>query len=117
MDIKQLLTMQKSFDRYLAAKQIGQASNDELDEWNRSVLDKKLLALNVEVGELANATRCFKYWSEKENEGTERILDEFADILHFLLSVANSLQFTSEEIEHAYIRKHSENYRRQAEGY
>ena len=117
MEVKELLKMQKSFDRYLAAKQIGQASNEKLDEWNRSVLDKKLLALSVEVGELANATRCFKYWSEKENEGTERILDEFADVLHFLLSVANSLEFTSEDIEHAYIKKHSENYRRQAERY
>jgi len=117
MDIKELLTMQKSFDRYLAAKQIGQTNNEKLDEWNRSVLDKKLLALSVEVGELANATRCFKYWSTKEDEGKERILDEFADVLHFLLSVANSLDFTDEDIEHAYIRKHSENYRRQAEGY
>lgn len=50
MDIKELLTMQKSFDRYLAAKQIGQSDNEKLDEWNRSVLDKKLLALSVEVG-------------------------------------------------------------------
>jgi dimeric dUTPase (all-alpha-NTP-PPase superfamily) len=117
MEIKELLTMQKAFDRYLAAKHIGKSSNEKLDNWNRSALDKKLLALSVEVGELANATRCFKYWSTKEDEGKERMLDEYADVLHFLLSVANSLQFTSEDIEHAYIRKHSENYRRQAEGY
>ncbi len=117
MEIKELLKMQKSFDRYLASKQIGQVDNENLDEWDKAVLDKKLLALSVEVGELANATKCFKYWSTKKDEGMERILDEYADVLHFLLSVANSLGINAEDIEQAYIKKHSENYRRQAEGY
>lgn len=117
LKIKDLLKMQKSFDRYLAHISTGLDNQEELDLWNKVVLDKKLLALSVEVSELANATKCFKYWSEQGPESTERIHDEFADVLHMLLSVANSLKMTSEDIEHAYIKKHSENYKRQAEGY
>ncbi len=49
--------------------------------------EKRTLALLVEVGELANATRCFKYWSNKNGESHERILDEYADGLHFFLSL------------------------------
>ncbi|HPS18980.1 MAG TPA: dUTP diphosphatase [Bacilli bacterium] len=49
--------------------------------------EKRTLALLVEVGELANATRCFKYWSNKNGESRERILDEYADGLHFFLSL------------------------------
>ncbi len=49
--------------------------------------EKRLLALYVEVGELANATRTFKFWSEKPSEPREAVLEEYADGLHFLLSL------------------------------
>jgi len=48
---------------------------------------RRSLSLLVEIGELANATRCFKYWSNKSSESQERILDEYADGLHFFLSL------------------------------
>lgn len=48
---------------------------------------KRTLALLVEIGELANATRCFKYWSTKNGESRDRVLDEYADGLHFFLSL------------------------------
>ncbi|MGM8215558.1 dUTP diphosphatase [Bacillaceae bacterium W0354] len=51
------------------------------------VLDDKILALMVEVSELANETRCFKYWSKKGPNGREVILEEFVDGIHFLLSL------------------------------
>lgn len=48
---------------------------------------KRILAFTVELSELANATRCFKFWSNKESEEKARIIDEFADGLHFILSI------------------------------
>ncbi|MDQ0351211.1 dimeric dUTPase (all-alpha-NTP-PPase superfamily) [Alkalibacillus filiformis] len=47
----------------------------------------KVLALNVEVGELANETRCFKYWSQKGPSDREVILEEYVDGIHFILSL------------------------------
>lgn len=49
--------------------------------------DRRIMALIVEIGELANATRCFKYWSNKGSEPKEIVLDEYADGLHFFLSL------------------------------
>lgn len=49
--------------------------------------ERRILSLLVEIGELANATRCFKYWSNKGSEVKERVLDEYADGLHFFLSL------------------------------
>lgn len=49
--------------------------------------EKRIMALIVEIGELANTTRCFKYWSNKGMEAKEVILDEYADGLHFFLSL------------------------------
>ena len=48
---------------------------------------RRLMACYVEIGELANATRCFKYWSNKGCEAEEIVLDEYADGLHFFLSL------------------------------
>ena len=61
--------------------------------------DKRLLALLVELGEFANATRTFKFWSFKPSESKERVLDEFADGLHFLLSLGLAYSFRLDSIE------------------
>ncbi|WP_085829043.1 dUTPase [Clostridium massiliodielmoense] len=110
MELKKFLEMQKKLDAAIVEKHYGKIEQKEF-------LNERLLALNVEVGELANATRCFKYWSTKGPESKERILDEYADVMHFWLSVGHTLGFTAEEIEKAYLKKHKENYRRQEQGY
>ena len=61
--------------------------------------EKRLLALLVELGELANATRAFKFWSFKPSESKERVLDEFADGLHFLLSLGLAYDYVLDSID------------------
>lgn len=175
MNLEKLYKMQEELDKYILEKHNTKMRKEEL-------LDKTILSLLVEVGELANATRCFKHWSLKGPESKERLLDELADCLHFYLSIGNQigegylnirmesgfkgldinssltfellvlysylgafgnecsmsgvdleeiyqsigdsifkiidlLDFTDEEVEQAYLKKHEENYRRQREGY
>ena len=62
-------------------------------------LERRFLSLYVEIGELANATRCFKYWSNKPSEPRERVMDEFADGLHFLLSLGVALNIKNKCFE------------------
>ena len=57
----------------------------------KELLDNTILALLVEVGELANTTRCFKHWSTKGMMDKEIVLDEFSDCLHFYLSIGNQV--------------------------
>lgn len=52
---------------------------------------RRILALLVELGEFANATRCFKYWSIKKSEPLKTVLDEYVDGLHFFLSLGIDL--------------------------
>lgn len=54
---------------------------------------ERLLALQVEVGELANETRCFKYWSVKSPSPRSEILEEYVDGIHFILSLGLTLGF------------------------
>lgn len=57
------------------------------------LLEERLLALQVEVGELANETRCFKYWSVKQPSERTEILEEYVDGIHFILSLGLTLGF------------------------
>ena len=78
MDLSDLFKKQKELDQVIA-------SNHHVSYENTR--EKRILALIVEIGELANATRCFKYWSNKGSEEKSIVLDEYADGLHFFLSL------------------------------
>lgn len=56
-----------------------------------STMSRRVMALLVELGELANETRTFKFWSTKGPSPKAKILDEYADGLHFLLSLGLAL--------------------------
>ncbi|MBM7660594.1 dimeric dUTPase (all-alpha-NTP-PPase superfamily) [Bacillus mesophilus] len=63
---------------------------------NESLFERKVLALLVELGELANETRCFKYWSKKPSSDTKIILEEYVDGVHFILSLGIELNVHEE---------------------
>ena len=66
---------------------------------NKSLTSKKILALQVEIAELANETRCFKFWSDKGPSNRNIILEEYVDCLHFILTLGLEKQFNDIEIE------------------
>lgn len=66
---------------------------DELyDSNNREIIEKNILELLVELGELANETRCFKYWSTKKINNKEEILEEYADCMIMALYFCNMVK-------------------------
>lgn len=67
---------------------------------------RRLMACLVEIGELANATRCFKYWSNKGPETDDIVLDEYADGLHFFLSLGIDIGTSKRSYN---ITKHEDN--------
>lgn len=73
-----LFKMQKQLDSYIE-------ENHNLQE--RDLFQDKYLALLVELGELANETRCFKFWSNKSRSSLDVILEEYVDGIHFILSL------------------------------
>ncbi|TLS39164.1 dUTP diphosphatase [Pseudalkalibacillus caeni] len=84
MNVTQLFQMQKNLD-----DRILEEHKLERDE----IFHEKLLALQVEIGELANETRCFKYWSLKPPADKNVILEEFVDGIHFILSIGIDLGY------------------------
>ena len=119
MELKEFYKLQSKLDKIIVDKSFN-VIGDEMTEINhnsKEFLNERILALFTEVGEFANATRCFKYWSNKPSENKERLLDEYADIMHFVFSIGNTMKFEPLEIEAAYKKKYRENIERQKNGY
>ncbi len=53
--------------------------------------EDRIIALLVELGEVSNEIRFFKYWSKKPSSEKEVIIDELVDCLHFAFSLGNTL--------------------------
>lgn len=112
MNIGELFEMQKKLDKHIV---------EEKRLAGQDLLAKKVLALQVELGELCNNWRGFKFWSENQKpkreikchccngegdflgkeiclycEGTgvqaRPLLEEYVDCLHFFLSIANTIE-------------------------
>ncbi|MBM4762508.1 dUTP diphosphatase [Bacillus sp. B15-48] len=90
MDFQKLYTMQSNLDAHIEEKH---------DLQEEDLFDRKLLALLVELGELANETRCFKFWSLKAPSEKKIILEEFVDGIHFILSIGNEVGFMYRQTE------------------
>lgn len=58
--------------------------------------EKMLIALYTEIGEFANEVQSFKYWKKQKNIDQEKLLEEYADGLHFLMSFAIKLKCSNE---------------------
>ena len=59
------------------------------DDLNNEIIRKYKLELLVEFGELANETRCFKFWSKRQKGDKEKVLEEYIDCLFMILYFCN----------------------------
>ncbi|MFP7299550.1 dUTP diphosphatase [Neobacillus niacini] len=78
MQLEKLFQMQQALDQHIEEKH---------DLQKEDLFDRKVLALLVELGELANETRCFKFWSVKPSSEKSVVLEEYVDGIHFILSL------------------------------
>ena len=79
---------------YIKQAELDQRIADNHHITYQTTRERRILALLVEIGEFANATRCFKYWSNKASEPQDIVLDEYVDGLHFFLSLGIDINVT-----------------------
>lgn len=89
MDWELLFEKQVKLDAYIS-------NNHDLSK--ADLFEQKILALLVELGELANETRCFKFWSMKARNVDSVIIEEYVDNIHFLLSLGLEKNLAFKEI-------------------
>ena len=88
--------MKEYYDYYQKNKLLDKIYYDKYSKSEKQYYEKNCLGLIVELCELANESKCFKYWSIKESN-LEYVLEEYADCLSMLLCLFN--YFNIEELE------------------
>lgn len=78
MKLDKLFEMQRALDARII---------DEKGLRGVDLVPNTVLALHVELGECANEWRGFKHWSIDQQPRTEKLLVEYVDCLHFILSL------------------------------
>lgn len=78
MNVERMFELQAGFD---------QTVNSRKDITDQELNLKLRIALLVEIGELANEIRSFKFWSQDQDLRKEYALEELADCFHFLFSI------------------------------
>lgn len=82
---------------YEENKILDEIFNKLYDNYSKDIIEKNIVELLVEIGELANETRCFKYWSNKKPSSKEVIIDEYADCFIMTLYFCNMVKVDMNE--------------------
>lgn len=92
MNLERIKEKQKKLDKAISDTH----SITKNDDW----FNKVLLALYVEIGELANEIQSFKYWKKNKRIDLNLIKEEYADGLHFLMSfgISNNIRTEIEPV-------------------
>jgi dimeric dUTPase (all-alpha-NTP-PPase superfamily) len=90
MNLEKLFQLQENLDEFIETERGLQ---------HNSLLSKKILALQVELAELANETRCFKFWGSKQSPNREITLDHFVECIHFILSLGLEKDFVDINVD------------------
>lgn len=90
LNLSELIPLQNELDERIMALHHEERKSTQL---------KRILALVVEISELANETRSFKYWSLKGPSEKDVLLEEFSDSIHFILSLGIDLSLVQLEVE------------------
>ena len=90
MNLNSLFQKQAELDKYIYSQNNVTA---------KEVFERKIVALLVELGELANELQFFKYWKENINIDRQRAIEEYIDVIHFTIGLAVDLGID----EHKYI--------------
>ena len=82
------VNMEGYIDYYNRNKQLDDIYLERYSKTVNDYYEKNCLGLVVELCELANESKCFKYWSIKESNKS-LVLEEYADCLSMLLCIFN----------------------------
>ena len=95
LDLVKISSMQLDLDKYI------NKYHKETDKEERT--NKKLLALKQELGEVVQEMpEWFKFWSNKKNN-LKAAQKEFADVLHFVVSIGNDIGYDFSRFNHSFI--------------
>ena len=97
-------------------KRIGVNTDDMSDEDKAKWVLNYTRAMQQEMSELIDSVP-WKWWAKYQEFDEQNAKVEVVDLFHFLISLAQVLGMTPEDVHEAYLKKNKVNHERQDSGY
>ena len=111
--LEEIFELQKELNKRIGVDSDAICQNEE--ETAKWVLNYSR-ALNQETSELIDSMP-WKWWAKYQKFDLQNAKVELVDILHFVVSLAQVMGMSAEEVFELYTKKHALNHKRQDEGY
>lgn len=109
--------LEKMFElQKMLNKRIGVDTDKMTDDERIKWILNYSRALGQELAELVDSVP-WKWWAKYQDFKKQNVKVEIVDIFHFLISLAQTLNLTADDIFQGYLRKNKINLERQDSGY
>lgn len=109
--LRTLFQMQKALNERIGVR-TECMNTEEKTKW----LLNYCRAMSQEIAELTDSVP-WKWWAKYQKFDEQNARVEVVDLFHFLISLAQVLGMSADDVFQAYVRKNEVNYRRQDTGY
>ncbi|MCU0787631.1 MAG: dUTPase [Verrucomicrobia bacterium] len=109
--LRELFRMQQALNARIGVQTSGM-SDTEKTKW---VLNY-CRAMTQEIAELTDSVP-WKWWAKYQKFDEQNARVEVVDLFHFLISLAQVLGMSADDVFHAYVKKNEVNFKRQDGGY
>ena len=109
--LRELFRMQKALNERIGVHTDGM-SDEEKTKW----ILNYTRAMTQELAELTDSVP-WKWWAKYQKFDEQHARVEVVDLLHFLISMAQVLGMSADDVYQAYLKKNEVNFKRQDSGY
>ena len=109
--LRELFRMQKALNERIGVRTEGMTEEDKT-KW----LLNYTRAMQQETAELIDSVP-WKWWAKYQKFDTQNAKVEVVDLFHFLISMAQVLGMSADDVYNAYLKKNEVNFKRQESGY
>lgn len=103
--------MQQALNERIGVRTEGMSQEDKT-KW----LLNYCRAMSQEIAELTDSVP-WKWWAKYQKFDDQNARVEVVDLFHFLISLAQVLGMSADDVFNAYVRKNEVNFKRQETGY
>lgn len=109
--LEELWRLQRALNERIGVHTEGMTESDRI-QW----ILNYCRAMSQEIAELTDSVP-WKWWARYQRFDEQNARVEVVDLFHFLISLAQILGMSAEDLYQAYLRKNAVNFQRQETGY
>jgi dimeric dUTPase (all-alpha-NTP-PPase superfamily) len=109
--LRELFRMQKALNERIGVQTNGMSEADKT-KWTLNYCR----AMTQEIAELTDSVP-WKWWAKYQKFDEQNARVEVVDLFHFLISLAQVLGLSADDVFAAYVKKNEVNFKRQDSGY